>query len=110
MWSLTHFDDTLDKMKGLQEPTSNIMICKLLVVDPACAIRLSRRKVLFSVLKFVNMTPLNNDSRKVQKSKPNLPLPPPLLHHFKRVSHQPPHFKNCSAGPGESVIAGVKRG
>ena len=40
MWSLTHFGDILDKMKGLQEP----------VVDPACAIRLSRRKVFFSGL------------------------------------------------------------
>ena len=60
MWSLTHFDDTLDKMKGLQEPTFNIMICKPLVVDSAW------RKVLFSGLKFINMTPLNNESRKVQ--------------------------------------------
>ena len=60
MWSVTHFDDILDKMKGLQEPTFNIMICKPLVVDSAW------RKVLFSGLKFINMTPLNNESRKVQ--------------------------------------------
>ena len=53
---------TLDKMKGLQEPT----VCKLLMVDPALAIRGSRRMVLFSGVKFINMTPLNNDSRKVQ--------------------------------------------
>ena len=51
---------TLDKMKGLQEPT----VCKLLLVDPAGAIRRSRRKVLFSGVKFINMTPLNNDSVK----------------------------------------------
>ena len=43
-----------------------IMICKILLLDPACAIMLSRRKVLFSSLKFKNMTPLNNDSRTVQ--------------------------------------------
>ena len=42
------------------------MICNLLPVNPACAIRLSRRKVLFSGLKFINMTPLNNYSRKVR--------------------------------------------
>ena len=60
MWSLTHVDDTLDKMKGLQEPTHNIMICKLLVVDSAW------RKVLFSGWKYINMTPLNNESGKVQ--------------------------------------------
>ena len=60
MWTLKHFDDTLDKMKVLQEPTFNIMICKLLVVDSAW------RKVLFSGLKFINMTPLNNESRKVE--------------------------------------------
>ena len=39
------------------------MICKLLLVDPTCAIRLSRRKVLFSGLKFIK-----HDSRKVQQS------------------------------------------
>ena len=44
------------------------MICKLLLVDPACAIRLSRKKVLLSRLKFINMTPLDNESRKVQQS------------------------------------------
>ena len=43
------------------------MICKLLLVDPGCAIRLSRRKVLISGLKFINMTLLDNDSRKVQQ-------------------------------------------
>ena len=39
---------------------------KISLVDPACAITLSRRKELFRGLKFINMTPLNNDSRKVQ--------------------------------------------
>ena len=43
------------------------MIWKLLLVDPACAITLSRRKVLFSGLKFINMTPLDNDSRENSK-------------------------------------------
>ena len=43
------------------------MICKLLAVDSACAIMLSRRKVLFSGLKFINMTPLDNDSRENSK-------------------------------------------
>ena len=38
------------------------MICKLLLVDPACAIRLSRRKVLFSDLKYLNMTLLKKGS------------------------------------------------
>ena len=69
MRSLTYFNDILDKMKGLlQEPTVHIMICKFLLVDPACAIRLirlSRRRVLFSGLKCINATPLDNDSRKV---------------------------------------------
>ena len=50
---MTHFNDIIDKMKALQEP---VTICKLLVVDPARAITLSRRKVLFSGLKFINMT------------------------------------------------------
>ena len=44
------------------------MICKLLLVNPAFAIRHSIRKVLFSGLKFINVAPLNNDSRKVQWS------------------------------------------
>ena len=43
-----------------------IKICKLLLVDPAGAIRLSRRIVLFRGLKFISMIPLNNDSGKVQ--------------------------------------------
>ena len=82
------------------------MICKLLVVDPACAIRLSRRKILFSRLKFINMTSLNNDSRKIQKSdgskqphRENSQIfssPPPP--HLKVGGHRPLHFKNCSAG------------
>ena len=42
------------------------MIGKLLLVNPACAIRRSRRKVLFSGFKVINMAPLNKDSRKVQ--------------------------------------------
>ena len=37
----------LDKMKELPEP-QKIMICKLLLVNPACAVRHSRKKVLFS--------------------------------------------------------------
>ena len=58
MWSLTHFDDILNKMKGLQEPTVQTSTG---MVDPACAISLSGRKVLFSGLKFINMTPPSND-------------------------------------------------
>ena len=64
--SLTHFDDILDNRKGSRNPQCNIIICKLVLVDPACAIRLNRRKVLFSGWKFIKMTQLNNDSRKVQ--------------------------------------------
>ena len=37
MWSLTHFDDILNKVKGLQEPTVHDMT------------------------PLINMTPLNND-------------------------------------------------
>ena len=48
MWSLRHFDDILNKMKGLHAGTY------------------IGRNVLFNGLKFINMTPLNNDSRKVQ--------------------------------------------
>ena len=36
-------------------------------MDPACAITLSRRKVLFSGLKFINMTLFDNDSRENSK-------------------------------------------
>ena len=45
----------------------NIMICKLILVDPG--------------LKFINMTPLGNDSRKVQQSDSSKhhPPPPPCL-------------------------------
>ena len=87
------------------------MICKLLM-DPACAIRLSRRKVLFSDLKFLNMTPLNNDSRKVlhfsnltvlkshkERTAKFAPPPPPPPPYFKRGGLRPPHFKSCSSGP-----------
>ena len=55
------------------------MICKLLLVDPACSIRLSRRKVLFSGLKFINMTPLDNDSRENSKICTPPPAPRPNL-------------------------------
>ena len=104
MWSLTHFDDIINKMEGLLEPTVQTS------TGGSCmAIRLSRRKVLFSGLKFLNMTRLNNtkerfsnmtvlNSHKRENSPPN-PAP-----HFKRGSHRPPHFKNCSAGP---VVANV---
>ena len=89
-------DDILDKMKG--NPQCNIMICKLLM-DPACAIRLSRRKVLFSDLKFLNMTPLNNDSRKVLHFS-NLTV---LNSHKERTAkfapHHPPLQKRWSPAP-----------
>ena len=60
----------------------------------------------FSDLKLIKMTPLNNDSRKVQLSEQpatrseqlNLPLPPP--HPLQNMWC--PHFKNCSAGLGFS--------
>ena len=76
------------------------MICKVLVVDPACAIGLSRRKILFSGLKFINMTSLNYDSRENSQICPSTPIP-----HFKRGGHRPPHFKNCSAGPVLKLLA-----
>ena len=76
------------------------MIYKLLVVDPACAITLSRRKVLFSGLKFINMTPLNYDSIENSQICPSTPIPD-----FKRGGHRPPHFKNCSAGPVLKLLA-----
>ena len=76
------------------------MICKVLVVDPACAIRLSRRKVLFSGLKFINMTLLNYGSRENSQICPSTPVP-----HFKRGGHRPPHFENCSAGPVLKLLA-----
>ena len=65
-------------------------------------------KPCFSGLKFINLTPLNNDSRKVQYSEqpqrvnsqicpsPSLPPAPPFQNRWC------PHFKNCSAGPGFS--------
>ena len=70
------------------------------MVDPACAIRLSRRKVLFSGLKFINMTPLNYDSIENSQICPSTPIPD-----FKRGGHRPPHFKNCSAGPVLKLLA-----
>ena len=54
-------------------------------MDPACAIRLSRRKVLFSGLKFINMTPLDNDSRENSK----ICSPPPRAPIQKRWSPAP---------------------
>ena len=96
MWSLTHFDDIINKMECMQG---------------ACAIRLSWRKVLFSGLKFLNMTPLNNTKERFsnmtvlnshkERTASHHPPPPPYL---KRGGHRPPHFKNCSAGP---VVANV---
>ena len=76
------------------------MIYKVLMVDPACAIRLSRRKVLFSGLKFINMTLLNYDSIENSQICPSTPIPD-----FKRGGHRPPHFKNCSAGPVLKLLA-----
>ena len=56
MWSLTHFDDILNKMKGLQEPTvQNSTGCSCM-----CN-KAQQEKGTFSGLKFINMTPLNND-------------------------------------------------
>ena len=104
MWSLTHFDDIINKMDGLQEPTVQTS-----TGGSRMAIRLSRRKVLFSGLKFLNMTRLNNTKERFSnmtvlnshKRENSSPTPAP---HFKRGGHRPPHFKNCSAGP---VVANV---
>ena len=104
MWSLTHFDDIINKMEGLLEPTVQTS------TGGSCmAIRLSRRKVLFSGLKFLNMTRLNNTKERfsnmtVLNSHKRENSPPTPAPHFKRGSHRPPHFKNCSAGP---VVANV---
>ena len=103
MWSLTHFDDIINKMEGLLEPTVQTS------TGGSCmAIRLSGRKVLFSGLKFLNMTPLNHTKERfsnmtVLNSHKERTAPPPR--HLKRGGHRPPHFKNCSAGP---VVANVR--
>ena len=55
----TCFDNILDKMKEFQEP-EKIIICKLLLMNPACAIRRSSKKALFSGFKVKNMALLNN--------------------------------------------------
>ena len=105
MWSLTHFDDIINKMEGLQEPTVQTS------TGGSCiAIMLSRRKVLFSGLKFLNMTRLNNTKERfsnmtVLNSHKRENSPPTPAPHFKRGGHRPPHFKNCSAGP---VVANVR--
>ena len=86
------------------------MICKLLVVDPACAFRLSRRKVLsatwlYSTMtqeRFIKLKVLNSQKERTAKFAP--PLPP---HRFKRVGRRPPHFKNCSAALNLGVRVGV---
>ena len=104
MWSLTHFDDIINKMEGLLEPTVQTSS------GGSCmAIRLSRRKVLFSGLKFLNMTRLNNTKESfsnmtVLNSHKRENSPPTPGPHFERGGHRPPHFKNCSAGP---VVANV---
>ena len=56
MWSLTHFDDILNKMKGLQEPTVQTSTGCSCMCNKA-----QQEKGTFSGLKFINMTPLNND-------------------------------------------------
>ena len=103
MWSLTHFDDIINKMEGLLEPTVQTS------TGGSCmAIRLSGRKVLFSGLKFLNMTPLNHTKERfsnmtVLNSHKERTAPPPR--HLKRGGHWPPHFKNCSAGPVLKLLA-----
>ena len=80
--------------------TYSVMICKLLVVDSACVITLSRRRVLFSGLKFMkslystmaqerfsNLTVLN--SHKERTAKFALSHPPP----------NPPHTPQCRWSP-----------
>ena len=80
MWSLTHFDDIINKMEGLLEPTVQTS------TGGSCmAIRLSGRKVLFSGLKFLNMTPLNHTKEgfsnmtvlNSHKERTAPPTPPP---------------------------------
>ena len=67
-----------------------------------------QEKGTFQGLKFINMSPLNNDlkerfsnltvlnrhNEKTAKFAPTLPH-----FHFKRGGHPPLHFKNCSPGP-----------
>ena len=66
MWSVTHCDDILDKMKGLQEPTVYYLDLQTSSGRSSVCNQAQQEKVLFRRLKFINMTPLNNDSRKVQ--------------------------------------------
>ena len=109
MWSLTHFDDIINKMEGLQEPTVQTS------TGGSCmAIMLSRRKVLFSGLKFLNMTRLNNTKERfsnmtVLNSHKRENSPPTPAPHFKRGGHRPPHFKNCSAGPVVTNVRSVEK-
>ena len=94
--------------RNLQCNNRNLQ-CKLLLSGGFCVCNQAqrRRKVLFSGLKFINMTSLDNDSRKVQQSDSSkqpqrensqiclspLPTPPPK---FKRGGHRPQHLKICS--------------
>ena len=105
-------------MKGYRNLQCNRIVCNLLLpggscMFDACAIRLIRRKVLFSGLKSINMTPLNSDSRikgsvfdsSKQPQRENSQIPPPHPPHFKRGGHRLSHFKNCSAGPAQVNVA-----
>ena len=65
----------------------NIMICKLLVVDRACAITLSRRKVIFRKVRW------SDSSKLPQRENSQICCSPPP--HLNVGSHRPPHFKNC---------------
>ena len=87
-------------MNELQEP-QKIIICKLLMVNPCCAIRRCRRKVLFSDLKFINMiherfsnlTVLN--SHKLKERTAKSPIPHTHTHTSKEVVTGPLTFKNA---------------
>ena len=60
-------------------------------------------KYFYSGLKFINMTNLTVlNSHKERTAKFNLLLPPPPQSRWL-FDHRPPHFKNCSAGPGHCL-------
>ena len=116
MWSLTHFkaqqkvlingcdtcfDDILETKWMTYRNLRKSIICKLLMVNPCCAIRRCRRKVLFSDLKFINMTHerFSNltvlNSHKLKERTAKSPIPHTHTHTSKEVVTGPLTFKNA---------------
>ena len=117
MWSLTHFDDTLDKMKGLyRNLQGNIMTANfhwwILRVQSGSAgeryfsaawksYRLTWLRSTMTQEGFSNLTVLNSHKERTAK------FVHPLHPHFKKGGNWPPHFKNCSVGPAYTVYKHV---